>query len=115
MVFLQDAREDVDLTADAALAEVASEAGATQFTGYTELLQAARIVRLVQDGAMVESCGVGAFVEVVLDTTPFYAESGGQVGDVGTLTVRIFSLTLVMVTGTQLAAPESVLCFQTTL
>lgn len=79
----------MDLTADAALAELASEAGVTQFTGYTELLGAASVVRLMQDGEMVESCGVGATVEVVLDATPFYAESGGQVGDVGMLTVRL--------------------------
>lgn len=87
-VVLQDAREDVDLTADSALAELASETGTTRFTGYAELLGPGNVVRLVRDGDVVETCCEGDSVDVVLDTTPFYAESGGQVGDTGVLTVR---------------------------
>lgn len=108
---VQDAREDVDLTADSALAELASEAGVTRFTGYADLLGDASVLRLVRDGEVVESSGEGDTVDVVLDTTPFYAESGGQVGDVGTLTVRITAaLCLACGVPAEYAAPVGVLC-----
>ncbi|MES2952146.1 MAG: alanine--tRNA ligase [Pseudomonadota bacterium] len=53
------------------------------FVGYNDLTQAAKIVALYADGAPVTSLNAGQDGIVVLDTTPFYAESGGQVGDEG--------------------------------
>jgi alanyl-tRNA synthetase len=56
------------------------------FTGYTTLEGKAKIVALYADGAPVQELKQGQNGVVVLDVTPFYAESGGQVGDEGVLT-----------------------------
>jgi alanyl-tRNA synthetase len=54
-----------------------------KFTGYESLEGTARVRALLRDGAQVTEVGEGDRVELVVDVTPFYAESGGQVGDVG--------------------------------
>ncbi len=56
------------------------------FTGYERLEEPAKVVALYRDGTPVPQLAAGETGVVVLDTTPFYAESGGQVGDSGTLT-----------------------------
>ncbi|MFL6164617.1 MAG: alanine--tRNA ligase [Jatrophihabitantaceae bacterium] len=61
------------------------DAGETVFTGYTELRTVSRIRGIVADGELVPAAGTGTIVEVVLDETPFYAESGGQIADEGTI------------------------------
>jgi alanyl-tRNA synthetase len=55
------------------------------FTGYESLEEAARVVALYAEGTPVEQLEAGQMGVVVLDTTPFYAESGGQVGDQGVI------------------------------
>lgn len=55
------------------------------FSGYEKLEEAARVVALYKDGVPVQQLEEGQPGVVVLDTTPFYAESGGQVGDSGLL------------------------------
>ena len=57
----------------------------TQFEGYEQLQTEAKVLALYVGGAPVEQISVGQDAIVVLDTTPFYAESGGQVGDTGQL------------------------------
>jgi alanyl-tRNA synthetase len=57
----------------------------TTFTGYESLEGRAQIRALLRDGATVNEVSEGDRVEVQVDVTPFYAESGGQVGDVGTI------------------------------
>ena len=57
------------------------------FTGYRLLEEPAKVVALYTDGVAVQSLAMGQQGVVVLNTTPFYAESGGQVGDQGRLTV----------------------------
>ena len=68
-----------------ALAQVKGMAEATDFVGYREAEAEARVLALVVDEQLVDEATEGAEVTVVLDRTPFYGESGGQVGDVGLL------------------------------
>jgi alanyl-tRNA synthetase len=58
----------------------------SHFSGYEQLQDEGKIVAILKDGAEVDAAAAGDQVQVVLDRTPFYAESGGQVGDVGVLT-----------------------------
>ncbi|MBF5007390.1 alanine--tRNA ligase [Diaphorobacter caeni] len=60
---------------------------ANTFTGYDKLAEPAKVVALYREGESVNELKVGESGVVVLDTTPFYAESGGQVGDQGKITV----------------------------
>jgi len=63
-----------------------AESGGTQFLGYQAVESSSRVIGIMKAGTPVTSLGqVNEEGEVILDQTPFYAESGGQVGDVGTL------------------------------
>ncbi|GJM15537.1 MAG: alanine--tRNA ligase [Thermodesulfobacteriota bacterium] len=55
------------------------------FTGYDRTTDTGRITALIKDGMLVDSAGEGDKVELIADQTPFYGESGGQVGDRGTI------------------------------
>ncbi len=55
----------------------------TVFTGYDTLEDSAEIIAIIKDDAIVGEAHEGEKVEIILDRTPFYAESGGQVGDKG--------------------------------
>jgi alanyl-tRNA synthetase len=78
----------------------------TRFDGYDTLAEDARVVALYRDGSPVESLSTGQKGIVVLDRTPFYAESGGQVGDRGELTRDGACLTLFAVQDAQKIQPE---------
>ncbi|HML93811.1 MAG TPA: alanine--tRNA ligase [Thermodesulfobacteriota bacterium] len=55
------------------------------FTGYDRTKDTGRITAIIKDGALVDSAGEGESVDIITDRTPFYGESGGQVGDGGTI------------------------------
>ncbi len=57
----------------------------TSFIGYERMQGEAKVLALVKDGRLVDSVTAGEDAAIVLDKTPFYAEGGGQVGDIGTL------------------------------
>ncbi|KQT32254.1 alanine--tRNA ligase [Sphingomonas sp. Leaf412] len=65
--------------------DLVEEVGATEFTGYASDTGEGVVLALVKDGARVESAAAGDEVDVIVNQTPFYGESGGQVGDAGTL------------------------------
>jgi alanyl-tRNA synthetase len=60
--------------------------GVTRFTGYDELESEGRVVGLIAEGVSTSEAGAGRIVEVVLDQTSMYAESGGQDSDAGLIT-----------------------------
>ncbi|MFM5893062.1 MAG: alanine--tRNA ligase [Novosphingobium sp.] len=66
--------------------DIAERVGATEFTGYTAVTAEAQVVALVKDGKEVDCAAVGDEVAVIVNQTPFYGESGGQMGDAGTIT-----------------------------
>jgi alanyl-tRNA synthetase len=93
----------VDVSAYRSLLDVA---GATDFTGYSEVVSEAVVRGLLVDGISASAAGEGATVEVVLDRTPFYAEGGGQLADQGLL--RLSDGTVIEVLDVQRSLPELV-------
>jgi len=82
-------------------AALAYDGPKTRFRGYETLSAEGRVVALYRDGTKVATLAAGERGVVVLDATPFYAESGGQVGDRGELTKGGACLTLFAVEDTQ--------------
>jgi alanyl-tRNA synthetase len=80
----------------------------TRFRGYETLSEEGRVAALYRDGVEVPLLSTGDRGVVVLDSTPFYAESGGQVGDRGELSKAGVCLTLFAVEDTQKVQPDAV-------
>ncbi|CAN1510508.1 AlaS Alanyl-tRNA synthetase [Sphingomonadaceae bacterium] len=65
--------------------DIAERAGATEFTGYAASEGEGQVVALVKDGIEVQSAAANDAVTVITNQTPFYGESGGQMGDAGVI------------------------------
>jgi len=85
----KDAHQTIDLTVQGALDKLAETIQVTEFVGYAELSSLAKVEVILVDGKSVDEAVAGTEVQVVLNRTPFYAESGGQIGDKGYLNVSI--------------------------
>lgn len=66
--------------------DLVEEYGATEFIGYSGAEGEGVVLAIVRDGTRVESAELGQTVDILLNQTPFYGESGGQIGDTGRLT-----------------------------
>ena len=66
--------------------DIAEREGGTEFTGYTSTSGEGTVVAIVKDGAEVKAVFPGDEVVILTNQTPFYGESGGQTGDVGSIT-----------------------------
>ena len=80
-----DAKARKGKLADLSVYRPLLEAGRTEFTGYSELESEATVRGLIRDGERVTAASVGDEIELVLDRTPLYAESGGQDSDAGVI------------------------------
>jgi len=81
----KEAHQTIDLTVQGSLDKLAETIHKTEFVGYAELSSLAEVKVILVDGQAVESAEAGTEVQIVLNQTPFYAESGGQLGDKGYL------------------------------
>ncbi|MBF0475330.1 MAG: alanine--tRNA ligase [Deltaproteobacteria bacterium] len=68
-----------------AFRELAAKGVCTKFIGYDEATARGELLAVVKDGQLVDQAGEGDEVELILDITPLYGQSGGQVGDTGTI------------------------------
>ncbi|MDJ0713055.1 MAG: alanine--tRNA ligase [Prochloraceae cyanobacterium] len=82
----QGAHETIDLTVQGSIDKLAEHIHPTEFLGYTEAQSTVKVEAVLVEGKTVETGEAGTEIQVILDRTPFYAESGGQIGDRGYLT-----------------------------
>lgn len=90
-------------TIDAVYKKIVQDGVRVMFVGYDRLSHSSTILRLLRNGTLCDRADAGEDVEIVTDETPFYGESGGQIGDTGTLSGDGFT---VSITDTQKVLPE---------
>ncbi|NUS95175.1 MAG: alanine--tRNA ligase, partial [Nocardia sp.] len=82
----EDAHARKHAHADLSVYKELVDRGDTEFTGFDELTSEAHVLALISDGVRVPTAPAGTDIEVILDRSPLYAESGGQIADRGTIT-----------------------------
>lgn len=83
-----------DATTETVWFDLYDKCGATEFVGYASEQAEGQVTALVKDGLLVDSACTGEDVLVVANQTPFYGESGGQMGDTGSLIAGDLSVTV---------------------
>lgn len=81
----KDAHETIDLTAQGSLDALAEHVHSTSFLGYNDPVSTSQVEAILVEGIAKNAAEAGTEVQIVMDQTPFYAESGGQIGDRGYL------------------------------
>ncbi len=81
----KEAHETIDLTVQGSLDTLADQIEATEFVGYEQWVSQSTVEAVLMAGESVDQAEAGSSVQLVLNQTPFYAESGGQIGDRGYL------------------------------
>lgn len=84
----RNARKDAGADAWKGEGDAADGLNETVFTGYESLCEDTKVIAIIKGGAQISAAQAGDEVTLVLEKTPFYAESGGQVGDTGTITLE---------------------------
>ncbi|MBV6625617.1 MAG: alanine--tRNA ligase [Rivularia sp. (in: Bacteria)] len=79
----RESYQTIDLTVQGELDKLAESIEVTDFIGYTEFSATSKVEAILLEGISTEAAEAGTDVQIVLDKTPFYAESGGQIGDKG--------------------------------
>ncbi|BAZ41395.1 alanyl-tRNA synthetase [Calothrix sp. NIES-4101] len=79
----RDAHETIDLTVQGTLDKLAEHITVTDFVGYTQPVATSKVEAILINGVAEEEAEAGTEIQILLDKTPFYAESGGQIGDRG--------------------------------
>ena len=74
-----------DAATESVWLDLGQKLGATEFLGYTTDTAEGQVTALVRDGNPIESARTGEEVQIITNQTPFYAESGGQIGDTGVI------------------------------
>ncbi len=87
----RDARKNAGADAWISDSTDLSDIESTNFVGYTDLECNSKVLAIVRDGVRIDSIGEGESGIIILDKTPFYAESGGQTGDTGIIESGSFS------------------------
>lgn len=82
----QSAHETIDLTVQGSIDKLAEHIHPTEFLGYNDSQLVAKIEAVLIEGKLVQKAKAGTKLQLILNKTPFYAESGGQIGDKGYLT-----------------------------
>ncbi len=85
--------------------ELFEQYGAVQFIGYSEMQADSKVVALLHDGEQVSQARAGEQVEIITETTPFYGESGGQTGDLGSISAEGLNIDI---TETKKPLPEMI-------